>query len=475
MKFTQLHLEPAIVDALELMNYKDATAVQEQVIPLLLQGERVLARAQTGSGKTAAFAIPLCQMLDIEERDPQVLILAPTRELALQIKQETANIGKFRKVRVSAVYGRHPVHLQQQELRQRVHVVVGTPGRVLDLIQKGILQTQRIRQVVLDEADEMLSMGFIDQVDEILSLLPKEKKIHLFSATMPPPVLELYKHYATDHKMVEMTSTSRVEDRILHQVIYSENAAKEQIVHQILYKDKAGSSILFCNTRDDVEVLATFLEKRRYRLGVLHGGLSQRERFRIMNQFKKGEIPLLVATNVAARGIDVEDVTHVINYQVPYEKESLVHRIGRTGRMDKTGLAITLVGPAEVARWKTFQEELELDVTQRIHVEDLDIPEHARVGTMTQRSPKLDKSRHIRQAVGRIRINGGKKIKIRPVDVMGAIGSIPQMAVEDIGIIDIQATCTYVEIFNGKAPMVAKELSKRTIKGRNLSVKLLQK
>jgi superfamily II DNA/RNA helicase len=473
-RFEQLGLDEQLLDALKRMGYHQPTQVQLEVIPRMLKGESLLVKAQTGSGKTAAFAVPLCQMVEVEQRHPQALILAPTRELALQIKEETARIGTFQKIRVAAVFGRHPIHLQQQELRQRVHIVVGTPGRVLDLIQRGMLHIDDIRQVILDEADEMLGMGFYEQVEAVLETLPKEKKIHMFSATMPKTLTAMYERFAPEHVIVEIQSDSRVEDRIRHQVVYTGEGVKERIIHQILQQDQAGSCILFCNTRDDVEALAAFLEKRRYRVGMLHGGLSQRERFRVMNLFKRGEVHLLVTTNVAARGIDVDEVTHVINVQVPFEQESVVHRSGRTGRMEKTGIAITLVSPREEQRWDTLANVLGVEADIRTMVEDPDLPEQVRGMAMARPLMKVDKNKELLRGVGRIRINGGKDKKFRPVDIMGAIGSIEHIEGEDVGIIDIQHSCTYVEIFHGKAPMVAKALGTRTIKGKVRSVKVLR-
>ncbi|MBF7097365.1 DEAD/DEAH box helicase [Alkalibacter mobilis] len=475
--FSNLGIKNEILKALNKLGFDAPTEVQEKVIPRILDKQDLIVKSQTGSGKTAAFGIPLCQMVEIEQRNPQVLVLAPTRELALQIKQDIGNIGKFRKVRACAVYGRHPVHLQERELKQRVHFVVGTPGRIMDHIERENLVLSDIRHLVIDEADEMLNMGFIDQVEKILDLLPEARNTYLFSATMPDKIEEICSKYMKESTRIEIESLIKVEDKIDQIVYLTEDRDKEGILNKIMQGYNAGSSMIFCNTRETVDKVADIVKKRGFNVQALHGGMTQRERTQTINSFKKGFVQFLVATDVAARGIDVEDVTHVINYELPFEKENYVHRIGRTGRIDNKGMAISIVSNKELIKLGMIEEYLGYPIQSKSlkELDELVLKSSKEPGLKRRRITKKDKSQGIQNEITRIRINGGKKKKIRPADVMGAIGSIEGVTSEDIGIIDIQDTCTYVEIFHNKGRKVYQALKNTSIKGKIFTVKEMKK
>lgn len=469
--FKDLGIGNEIIKALNRLEYTTPMEVQEQVIPIVLKEKDLIVKSQTGSGKTAAFAIPLCEKVEIEEKKPQALILAPTRELALQIKEDTQNIGRFKKVRATALYGRHPIHLQKQELRQRVHIIVGTPGRTMDHIERGNLDITGIQYLVIDEADEMLNMGFIDQVEAIIKKLPTNRVTLLFSATLPDEIEEICNQYMKDSHRIEINADFTIEKKIKQLYYPVVEDKKFSALVKIIESEDPGSCILFCDTRDKVEDLAKAMEQKRYSCATLHGGMSQRERNQTIRSFKRGEIHYLIATDVAARGIHVEDITHVINYEVPYEKESYVHRIGRTGRVENKGVAITLVSEREQRRLG----EIESYLGYKILKGDLSsLKPSNKKNTRKpkdQLKPKVNKAAAINKEITRIRINAGKKKKIRPGDVMGALTNIEGVKADNIGIIDIQDTCTYVEIFEGQGKKVLKGLQHSTIKGKKVTAK----
>jgi superfamily II DNA/RNA helicase len=474
MKFSDFTISDEVLKALDKLDYDSPMEVQEQVIPLVMQGRDLIVKSQTGSGKTAAFAIPLCEKVQIEEKKPQALILAPTRELALQIKEDVQNIGRFKKVRATALYGRHPIDLQKRELRQRVHIVVGTPGRTMDHIERGTLDISSIKYLIIDEADEMLNMGFIDQVEGIIKTLPPNRVTLLFSATMPERIEEICNVYMKDSKNIEITSSYTTHEKIQQYYYKVHNEDKISVLMKIIDTEKTGSSILFCNTREKAEEIGNILKKNKYSCAILHGGMTQRERFQTINAFKKGEVQFLVATDVAARGIDVEDITHVINYEVPYERENHVHRIGRTGRKDNKGVAISLVSEKESRRFEEIEDYLGYKI-EKFSLESLQEAFEESVYSKPKRAVirKTNKAAKINKEITRIRINAGKKKKIRPGDIMGALTHIEGIEADQIGIIDVQDTCTYVEIFEGKGMMAFKGLQNSTIKGKKFTMKIV--
>jgi ATP-dependent RNA helicase DeaD len=345
--FTELGLEPDVLATLEALGYEEPTPIQVEAIPTLLAGRDVLGQAATGTGKTAAFALPLVQRIDANLRGVQALVLAPTRELAVQVAEATHRYGAKRGVSVLAVYGGQPIDRQLRELRRGVNVVVGTPGRILDHIRRGSLDLSAVGYVVLDEADEMLDMGFIEDIETILTETPEGRQTALFSATFPPRIAQLAARHMTDPLRVTVRAP-KLETPLVRQAAYVvPRPYKLEALARVLDLEAPTSAILFCRTRNEVDELNEALSVRGYRPEALHGGLNQAQRDRVMKRFREGTADLLIATDVAARGLDVEHVSHVINYDIPQTPEVYVHRIGRTGRAGREGTAITLVQPRE--------------------------------------------------------------------------------------------------------------------------------
>ena len=365
MTFKDYQLSTEIIRALDKLGYSTPTEVQEKVVPAALERRDLVVKSQTGSGKTAAFGIPICEMVDWEENKPQALILTPTRELADQVKNDITNIGRFKRVRAAAVYGKHPFNYQKEELRQKCHVVVGTPGRVFDHIEKGTLVLDEVKCLVLDEADEMLNMGFIDQVESIINRVPKDRMTMFFSATLPENVEKLSRNYLKDPKHIEIKSTVTLTDNIDHSLFIVEEQKKFDLLRDVTIVENPDSCILFCRTKDRVDELTTQLEKLHYTCDKLHGGMMQEDRFAVMDEFKRGEFRYLVATDVAARGIDIESITHVVNYDLPLENESYVHRVGRTGRAGKKGKAITFATPNEDRFLTEIEDYIGFEIPRR--------------------------------------------------------------------------------------------------------------
>ncbi|MDQ3555581.1 MAG: DEAD/DEAH box helicase [Gemmatimonadota bacterium] len=345
--FEALELSEQLISVLEGLGYEEPTPIQTEAIPLLLDGRDVIGRAATGTGKTAAFALPMVQRLDTARREVQALILAPTRELAVQVAEAVHQYGKGSGVSVLPVYGGQPIDRQLAALRRGVHVVVGTPGRLLDHIRRGSLDLGGVAYVVLDEADEMLDMGFIEDIEAILEETPSERQTALFSATFPPRIADLAERHMRDPQRVTVRATP-METPLVRQVAYTvPRPHKLEALGRILDLESPQSAILFCRTRTEVDELAEALTIRGYRPEALHGGLNQGQRDRVMKRFREGVADLLIATDVAARGLDVEHVSHVVNYDIPQTPDAYVHRIGRTGRAGREGTAITLVQPRE--------------------------------------------------------------------------------------------------------------------------------
>lgn len=467
--FKDYKLSNEILKSLNMLNYKIPTKVQQEVIPVALENKDVLVKSQTGSGKTATFAIPLCELVDWDENKPQALILTPTRELAIQVKEDVFNIGRFKRIKVPALYGKSSFELQAKELKQKTHIVVGTPGRTIDHIKEGNFVTDNIKYLVLDEADEMLSMGFLEQVEEIVSALPTERVTMLFSATMPEDIYALSKKYMKDPVTIEIKAKTLTVDRIQQDGYRVEETGKLNLLKDITTVENPDSCVIFCNTQVKVESLYNELTKLKYPCDKIHGGMEQDERIKVMNSFKKGYFRYLIATDVAARGIDIDNITHVINYDVPVLRENYVHRIGRTGRAGKEGRAITFVMKSDERRIFEIYSYTGKELTMKMKpgkrlVMSLK-PEFDNKLEQKQKV-KEDKGANLSQEIMKLHINAGKKTKMRPVDIVGTLCSIEGMTACDIGVISVLDVSTYVEVLNNKGEMVLKALQTKNIKGR---------
>ena len=471
--FNELQLSESILKSLTGLGYEHATEVQASVIPTVLNKQDLIVQSKTGSGKTAAFGIPICEMLDWDENKPQALILTPTRELALQIKEEISNIGRFKRIKVTAVYGKSPFKEQARELKQKTHIVVGTPGRVQDHLERGTLSLDKLSLFVLDEADEMLKMGFIEVVENIMNEAPRKRQTMLFSATMPDRIKKLSQHYLTHPQEIKIESPTLTTDLVEHALYEVREQEKVKLLQDLLMVENPERCMIFCSTKEAVDALYRNLSQKGYPIERLHGGLDQKERFETMKNFKIGRFAYLVSTDVAARGIDVSGVSHVINYDLPPEKDSFVHRIGRAGRAGQKGKAITFATRFDQRWLEEIQAYIgfELPICER---PSEDVTQQAKDGFMKKLNsrPTLrqEKTAEVNREIMKLYINGGKKKKLRAIDFVGAITSVDGVSGEDIGIIDIQDNVTYVDILNGKGWTVIRGLKDKTIKGKKLRV-----
>lgn len=468
--FKDYKLSDEILKSLEMLNFKSPTEVQSKVIPVALENRDILVKSQTGSGKTATFGIPLCEMVDWDENKPQALVLAPTRELAIQVKDDIFNMGRFKRIKTCALYGKSSFVAQEKELKQKTHIVVGTPGRTIDHIKEGTFVTDNIKYLVIDEADEMLSLGFISQIEEIISYLPENRVTMLFSATLPEDIDDLSKKYLKNPAKIEIEAKTLTVDRI-EQIAYKvEENAKLNLLKDVTVVENADSCVIFANTQKKVEMIYNELTALNYPCDKIHGGMEQDDRIKVMSNFRKGYFRYLIATDVAARGIDIDDITHVINFDIPVLRENYVHRIGRTGRAGKEGRAITFVTKADDRRVDEINSYTgrELVIRQekpsRKSVKRLKSEFERKLNE--KRVVKIDKSSNLSNEIMKLHINAGKKTKMRPVDIVGTLCSIEGVEACDIGVINVQDISTFVEVLNNKGDMVLKALQSKNIKGR---------
>ncbi|QOY35142.1 DEAD/DEAH box helicase [Anaerobacillus isosaccharinicus] len=471
--FEAFNLSDEISRALGVLKYKTPTEVQSVVIPRAMESQDLVVTSQTGSGKTAAFGLPICEKIQWEEKLPQALILTPTRELAVQVRDDMTNFGRFKRIKAVALYGKEPFAKQKEELTQKTHVVVGTPGRVLDHLERDTLVLDDIKYLILDEADEMLNMGFITKVEKIIKKLPSDRVTMVFSATMPNKVETLCQKYMNNPMNIEIDTTGNTTSATEHRVIELEEAGKIAILKSLTVVENPDSCIIFCKTKEHVETVFNELEQANYSCEKLHGGLEQDDRFAVMDGFKMGNFRYLIATDVAARGIDIDNVTLIINYDVPLEKESYVHRTGRTGRAGNKGKAITFATPYEEKFLRAIERYIGFEIPR------MEIPKHHEVAKAKaafdekisgRRVVRNNKTARINQDIMKLHFSGGKKKKIRAVDFVGTIAKIPGVTAEDIGIITIQDNLSYVDILNGKGSVVLQAMENTTIKGKKLKV-----
>jgi superfamily II DNA/RNA helicase len=367
--FAELGVRPEIVRALNEVGIERTFAIQELTLPLALAGEDVIGQARTGTGKTLGFGVPLLQRLQAGEGDhdvPQALVVVPTRELCVQVARDLADAGRHLGARVTAIYGGRPYEPQIAELRRGVDIVVGTPGRLLDLAEQRHLVLGRISALVLDEADEMLDLGFLPDVERILRMLPEQRQTMLFSATMPGPIITLSRTFLTQptHIRAEEADQGAIHERT-RQLVYRAHALdKVELLARVLQAGDRGLTMIFTRTKRTAQRVADDLGERGFAVAAVHGDLGQGAREQALRAFRSEKVDVLVATDVAARGIDVTGVTHVVNYQCPEDSKTYIHRIGRTGRAGREGLAVTLVDWDEIPRWKLISDDLSLDMPE---------------------------------------------------------------------------------------------------------------
>ncbi len=358
--FEELGLSDQILKVLSELGFEKPTEIQERAIPELMSGDvDMIGLAQTGTGKTAAFGLPLLDRIDPKEKFTQGLILAPTRELGKQIAEQLAIFSKYlERVNVLAVYGGAPIHLQIKDLRRTQHVIIATPGRLIDLIKRKAVHLDQLKFLILDEADEMLNMGFKDELDKILSYTPEDKQTWLFSATMAAPIKKIVRKYMDNPVEVKVNSKNEVNVDIEHQFTTVRQRDKAEALTRFLDIHSGTRGVVFCRTKRDTQNLAEVLVRKNYKADALHGDLSQFQRDRVMKRFKANDINVLIATDVAARGIDVSDLSHVFHYDLPDDNAYYTHRSGRTGRAGKKGISISFLNVSETYRIKRLEREL---------------------------------------------------------------------------------------------------------------------
>lgn len=365
-----MDLSPELKEAIKKMGFEKPSPIQSGTIPLLLDGRDVIGQAQTGTGKTAAFGIPMIQAAEADERSIQSVVLCPTRELAIQVSEELKKLASGKKgIRILPVYGGESIQIQLKALKRGVHVVVGTPGRVMDHMKRGTIKFDKVRIVVLDEADEMLNMGFLEDIEHILSSMPEHRQTVLFSATMPSPILKIAERFQDSPELIKVTKEELTGSNI-SQYFYDINAGdKVRLIDRTMKAYGHQLAIVFCNTRVQVDNVAAALTQMGIQAAAIHGDLNQSQRNKVLSSFKSGPVSVLVATDVAARGLDVNNVDAVFNYDIPHDPEYYVHRIGRTGRAGKTGQSFSFVSGSN-----DYRKLKRIEAYAKVAIERIDAP-----------------------------------------------------------------------------------------------------
>ncbi|WP_458415011.1 DEAD/DEAH box helicase [Schinkia sp. CFF1] len=353
--FHELGISEKLMKSIQAMGFEEATPIQAETIPVSLQGKDVIGQAQTGTGKTAAFGIPMIEKIDVKNSFIQGIVVAPTRELAIQVAEELNRIGHHKGVKALPIYGGQDINRQIRALKNRPQIIVGTPGRLIDHINRKTIRLQNIQTVILDEADEMLNMGFIEDIEAILKEVPEERQTLLFSATMPEPIRKIAEKFMHDPVLIKVKAKEMTVPNIEQYYIEMQEKKKFDVLTRLLDMESPELAIVFGRTKRRVDELSEALNTRGYAAEGIHGDLTQAKRSSVLKKFKAGTIEVLVATDVAARGLDISGVTHVYNFDIPQDPESYVHRIGRTGRAGKTGLAYTFVTPREIGQLKNIE------------------------------------------------------------------------------------------------------------------------
>ncbi len=453
--FSNLPLEQAMIDNLDALGYAEMTAIQAASLPLTLVGADVIAKAKTGSGKTAAFGLGMLHKLDVKKWKIQGLIMCPTRELADQVANELRKLARFKhNIKILTLCGGMPLTPQRISLEHGAHIIVGTPGRIQDHIGKNTLDLSHVHTLILDEADRMLDMGFLDDIKQIISHMPSERQTMLFSATYPEEINALSRSIMKDPKTVSVEHHEEKPD-IVQTFYKTSDAEKDADLLKLLLHHQANATIIFCNMKVTCDEVADFLYDAGLHAVALHGDLDQKERTEMLTLFSNGSVSILVATDVAARGLDIKDLDLVINYEIPNQSEVYVHRVGRTGRAGKSGIADTLYTPREASKIEGIEEEMGESVSygniENLAHNDLYTPKYVT-----------------------LRIDGGKKDKLRPGDIVGAITSDKSIKGDEIGNITVTAIRSYVAVTRDKAKKAFHLIRDGKMKNRKFRVHLLE-
>jgi ATP-dependent RNA helicase DeaD len=363
--FEKLGLSQPVLKAISQMGFEAATPIQEQAIPLAMAGMDIIGQSQTGTGKTAAFGIPLIEKIDRETEKVKGLVVAPTRELAVQVAEELNTIGQVKGIRALPIYGGQDINRQIRSLKNRPQIIVGTPGRLMDHMRRKTIRLESVSMVILDEADEMLNMGFIDDIKIILQDVPHERQTMLFSATMPRPIQDLAQRFMKNPQLVQVKAKEATVSNTEQFFLEVQEKRKFDVLCRILDMQSPKLAIVFGRTKKRVDELSEALNRRGYSAKGIHGDLNQAKRDSVMESFKRGNTEILVATDVAARGLDIDDISHIYNYDIPQDPEGYVHRIGRTGRLGKAGVAITFVTPREMGQLRLIEQMIKRKIVRQ--------------------------------------------------------------------------------------------------------------
>ena len=521
VRFDELNILPQILRGIKDMGFEETTPIQTQAIPVVMSGRDVIGQAQTGTGKTAAFGIPILQKVDPSLKKTQVLVLSPTRELAIQVAEELHCLCKYlHGIKILPIYGGQDITKQIRSLKGGVQIIVGTPGRIMDHLRRKTIRCDYVHTIVLDEADEMLNMGFREDIETILEYIPQERQTVLFSATMPKPILDITKKYQHDAVTIKVVKKELTVSNIEQYYYDVKRKDKVDVLTRLLDYHNPKVSIVFCNTKRQVDELSRELSTRGYFAEGLHGDMKQAQRDRVMANFRKGKTDILIATDVAARGIDVDDVEAVFNFDIPQDDEYYVHRIGRTGRAGRTGKAFSFVKGKEVYKLKDIMRYCKTKIYAQPIPSSEDVAQIKAEKVMDTISNIIEEedlrdminiiesevndsdytamdiaAAFLKQAIGgveltnerngwgddfgdtgaeagmvRLFVNIGKKQKVKPGDILGAIAGESGMPGELVGAIDMYDKYTFVEVPTEYGREVLNAMQHAKIKGKSINV-----
>ena len=522
LKFEELNVDEKILKAIGDMGFEEASPIQAKAIPVVLEGKDIVGQAQTGTGKTAAYGIPMLQSIDPKLKCVQAVVLCPTRELAIQVADEIRKLAKYMSsIKVLPVYGGQEIVRQIKSLKTGVQIVVGTPGRVMDHMRRKTVKFDKVKMVILDEADEMLDMGFREDMETILTQMPEERQTVMFSATMPKAIMDIARTFQNDAEVIKVVRKELTVENIEQYYFEVRSKNKDEILSRLIDIYNPKLSVVFCNTKKQVDDLISELKGRGYFADGIHGDMKQAQRDRVMNDFRKGKTEILIATDVAARGIDVDDVDIVFNYDLPQDEEYYVHRIGRTGRAGRAGLAFSFVTGKEIYKLKDIERYCKTKIMAR-QIPSLDDVKNTRIDNLFEQVRKTleagglaDMRAIVEEKINdedytsidlaaallkmvlgddhdreddvlpvhfddndgngskmvRLFINRGKKDKVKPSNILGAIAGESGMPGKLVGSIDMYDAYTFVEVPRKYADIVLKAMSNNVqIKGRTVNI-----
>jgi len=515
--FSNFSISQDLIRAIADMGFEEATPIQTMAIPLILEGHDITGQAQTGTGKTAAFGLPIIDRIDPHDNKVQALVLAPTRELAIQIAEEFARFGQYKKgLSIVPVYGGQPIERQFRALKAGAQIVIGTPGRIMDHLERKTLSLSHVRFIVLDEADQMLDMGFRDDIAYILGMTAKNRQTLLFSATMPPPILDLSKKYQKEPKFIRVVHGEMTVPQIEQCYLEVKEREKLDVLCKLIDIHNPDLAMVFCNTKRAVDDVTSRLQARGYFADALHGDMKQVQRDRVMGKFRKRSIDILVATDVAARGLDISEIDFVFNYDVPQDVEYYVHRIGRTARAGRAGRSISFVAPKEIYKLREIQRFAKVKIS-RLPIPTTTDVEESQARSLIEQVKEVNLTGlgeryipHIEQVLeegltcieiatalmkihlsgrngggraegheggpvepgmARIKISIGKDRDIRAKDIVGAIAGETGLSGRSIGAIEIYDSYSYVDIPADRAGEIIEIMKDRTIRGFSVEMK----